>query len=220
SNDPRKQRLCFDLPPDAPPRQAPSDPGAIRRLLRRELKISDRDYVVLMVGSGFRTKGADRAMKAIAALPPELRRRTVLVIIGHDNFRPFRRLARRLNILSQIIFFHGRDDIPRFLFSADLLMHPAYRETTGLVLIEAMAAGLPVLATDVCGYSHYIAEARAGWLVPSPFHQNALNRMLADMLQSPQREDWRRNGRDYIARRDVFSMHSKAADIIEQVAIC
>jgi hypothetical protein len=44
-----------------------------------------------------------------------------------------------------------------FLLGADLLIHPAYNENTGTVLLEAVVAGLPVLTTAVCGYAHYIA---------------------------------------------------------------
>jgi len=210
------------LPPGiARDRLAPPDTSAIRRQLRAELKIDAETHVVLMVGSGFRTKGTDRAMRALAALPAPLRNNALLVIIGKDNFRPFRRLARRLGIQRQILFFHGRDDIPRFLFSADLLLHPAYRENTGTVLIEAMAARLPVLASDVCGYADHIAKADAGQLVPSPFDQGTLNRMLAEMLQdAAQRDRWGANGWHYVTQNDVFSMPEKVADIIEGSAPC
>jgi UDP-glucose:(heptosyl)LPS alpha-1,3-glucosyltransferase len=160
-------------------------------------------------------------MRAVAALPAPLRNNAVLIIIGKDNFRPFRQLARRLGIQHQILFFHGRDDIPRFLFSADLLLHPAYRENTGTVLIEAMAARLPVLASDVCGYADHIARADAGQLISSPFDQDTLNRMLAEMLQdAAQRERWGANGQRYVTQNDVFSMPEKAADIIEGSPLC
>jgi UDP-glucose:(heptosyl)LPS alpha-1,3-glucosyltransferase len=209
------------LPPGiARDRMPPPDAEDIRRRLREELGIADDAHMVLMVGSGFRTKGTDRAMHAFAVLPGDLRRKALLVIIGKDNFNPFRRLAKRLDIADRVLFFHGRDDIPRFLFSADLLLHPAYRETAGIVLIEAMAAGLPVLATDVCGYSPYIARADAGRLIPSPFRQETLNHLLADMLLSPHRKTWSRNGHGYVIRHDVFSMHARAADLIEATVPC
>ena len=198
----------------------PTNAGEIRRQLRSELDIADDTHLILMVGSGFRTKGTDRAMKAFAALPDGIRRKAVLVIIGRDNFRPFQRLARRLDIAQHIIFFHGRDDIPRFLFSADILLHPAYRENTGTVLIEAMAARLPVLATDVCGYAYHVEQAGAGHLLPSPFQQAELDRRLAEMLTSNQRETWGENGQRYVYRNDVFSMPEKAADIIEGASPC
>jgi UDP-glucose:(heptosyl)LPS alpha-1,3-glucosyltransferase len=209
------------LPPGiARDRLFPANAADIRRQLRAELKIAVDSPMILMVGSGFRTKGTDRAMRAFAALPEGLRRKAVLVIIGRDNFRPFRGLARRLGIAEQIIFFHGRDDIPRFLFSADLLLHPAYRENTGTVLIEAMAARLPVLATDVCGYSYHVERAGAGELLPSPFQQAELDRLLAEMLTSDRRAAWGENGWRYVNRHDVFSMAERAADIIEGRPAC
>jgi UDP-glucose:(heptosyl)LPS alpha-1,3-glucosyltransferase len=209
------------LPPGiARDRLSPPDAGIIRRGLRAELGIDADATMILMVGSGFRTKGTDRAMKAFAALPEPVRGASVLVIIGRDNFRPFRRLARRLRIEKQIIFFHGRDDIPRFLFGADLLLHPAYRENTGTVLIEAMAARLPVLASDVCGYAEHVRRADAGRLVAAPFDQTILNRLLAEMLTSDKRAMWGANGGRYVSGHDVFSMPEKAADIIEGARSC
>ena len=209
------------LPPGiARDRLFPANADEIRRQLRAELMIGADAQMILMVGSGFRTKGTDRAMRAFAALPDNLRRQAVLVIIGRDNFRPFQRLARRLGIAEHIIFFHGRDDIPRFLFSADILLHPAYRENTGTVLIEAMAARLPVLATDVCGYSYHVERAGAGQLLSSPFQQAELDRRLAEMLTSSHCATWGENGWRYVTRHDVFSMPDKAADIIEGLPAC
>ena len=102
--------------------------------------------------------------------------------------------------------------------AADLLLHPAYRENTGTVLIEAMAAGLPVLATDVCGFSYHIEYAGAGEIVPSPFRQETLNQLLVYMLTSEKKKQWQHNGRAYIAKTDVFSRAEKATDVIEKVA--
>lgn len=201
-------------------RLSPPDAGDIRRGLRRELNIDHDSHMVLMVGSGFRTKGTDRAMKAFAALPEAIRRKAVLVIIGRDNFRPFQRLARRLRIDHQIRFFAGRDDIPRFLFSADILLHPAYRENTGTVLIEAMAARLPVLVTDVCGYAYHIDRADAGIVLSSPFQQSKLDQVLAQMLTSTRLKDWGENGWRYVRRNDVFSMPERAMEIITGMPAC
>ena len=206
------------LPPGiARDRLATPEAGAIGAKLRTELKIPSHHRVILMVGSGFRTKGVDRTLRAMAALPPQLRERATLVIIGHDNFRPFLRLARRLGVARQLIFFHGRTDIPRFLFAADLLVHPAYRETTGTVLVEALAAGLPVLASDVCGFSDHVTRSGGGRLVLSPFQQAVFNRMVVDMLASPRRREWGRRGIRYVQQTDVFSRAERAVDLIETV---
>ena len=207
------------LPPGiAADRLIPHNAHDIRSALRSELAIGPHQNVVLMVGSSFKTKGVDRAIRAVSSLPSELREKTTLLIVGKDNPRPFLRLAKRLGVLGQTRFFGGREDVPRFLAASDLLLHPAYEETAGLVLMEAMGAGLPVLVTEVCGYSHHVESADAGKLVPSPFRQQTLNQLLASMLTSNKKDQWQRNGREYVASTDVSSLPTKAADIIEQVA--
>ncbi len=195
-------------------------PDMVRAELRRELSISPGQDIVLMVGSGFRTKGVDRSIKALAALPDGLHEKTILLIVGDDNKRPFERLASRLGVEKQVIFLGGREDVNRFFAAADLLLHPAYQENTGTVLIEAMVLGIPVLATDICGYAHHIEKADAGMLVPSPFQQETLNQMLVHMLTSERRLEWGGHGQDYVAKTDIFSRPERAADIIEKVAGC
>jgi len=214
----QEKRFHFLPPGISKDRIAPKNFSSIRTKLREELNIRPDQKIVLMVGSGFKTKGVDRAIRAVAALPSVLKEKTLLIIVGKDNSRPFTRLARRLDIVQNLHFTGGRDDVPRFLVTADLLLHPAYRETAGMVLLEAMAAELPVLATDVCGYSYHIERAAAGELLPSPFKQEKLNQLLESMLTSEKREQWRRNGGKYIANTDVFSLPEKAVDIIEKVS--
>lgn len=196
-------------------RRAPGDVTGIRREVREELGFNERDLIVLQVGSGFRTKGLDRTLTAFASLPAPLGRRSRLMVIGRDHAVPFIRMARRLGIDRRLSILPGRDDVPRFLFAADLLIHPAYNENTGTVLLEAVVAGLPVLVTDVCGYAHYIQEAEAGKVLPSPFRQEALNEELAAMLGDPAaRARWSANGRAFAERVDIYSLHEKAADLI------
>jgi UDP-glucose:(heptosyl)LPS alpha-1,3-glucosyltransferase len=192
-------RFHFLPPGIAKDRLSPNNAAEVRTHLRNELAIGLDQNVVLMVGSGFKTKGVDRAIRAIVSLPESLREKTILLIVGEDKTRPFQQLAYRLGVAQRICFVGGRQDVPRLLVAADLLLHPAYRETAGMVLIEAMAAGE---------------------LVPSPFKQEELNELLASMLTSEKRKQWQHNGRKYVASTDVFSLPEKAVDIIERVAAC
>jgi UDP-glucose:(heptosyl)LPS alpha-1,3-glucosyltransferase len=177
------EKRFHTLPPGiSRDRISPPNAGDIRRDVRRELNISDDEF---------------------------------LLLAGEGKSRSFRRLAARLRVDKQVFFLGGRHDIPRLLLGADLLLHPAYSENTGTVLVEAMASGLPVLATDTCGYAFHVKEADAGLLIPSPFKPQTFIKLLEHMLKSPERKKWQRNGLDYTARNDVFSLPEKAADIIE-----
>jgi UDP-glucose:(heptosyl)LPS alpha-1,3-glucosyltransferase len=190
----------------------------LRKSFRREIAAPDDMRLLLMVGSDYKRKGVDRAIRALSALPSPLKEKTRLMIVGKGRKGPYLRLAKRLNVAAQIDFFGERDDVPRFLAGADLLLHPAYHENTGTVLIEAMAAGLPVLATDTCGYAFHVDRAGAGAIIPSPFSQEAMNHTLLSILSSDKRPQWGMNGHKYLKEINVYRMHEKIADVIEMTA--
>ncbi|MBP1127407.1 MULTISPECIES: glycosyltransferase family 4 protein [Pseudomonas] len=204
------------LPPGiAQDRRAPPNAAEIREGFRREFNLGDDDLLLVQIGSGFKTKGVDRSLKAVAALPAELKKRTRLFVIGQDDPKVFQLQSATLGLGDNVQFLKGRSDIPRFLLGADLLIHPAYNENTGTVLLEALVAGLPVLVSAVCGYAHYIAEADSGLVLDEPFEQIQLNAYLARMLtDSAQRAAWGRNGLAYAETADLYSMPQHAADVI------
>ena len=204
------------LPPGiAADRRAPPNAAAIRAEFRNEFKLGDEDLLLVQIGSGFKTKGVDRSLKALAALPDALRRRTRLMVIGQDDPKPFKLQAATLGLGEHVDFLKGRSDVPRFLLGAELLIHPAYNENTGTVLLEAIVAGLPVLASAVCGYAHYIEDADAGRVVPEPFAQAQLDRMLAELLTDDgARRRWQANGLAFAGHADLYSLPERAADVI------
>jgi len=204
------------LPPGiSKDRMAPDNAAVIRAELRKEFHLSENDFLLLMVGSGFKTKGLDRALIGIAALPTDLKQRCHFFVIGEDNPKPFQALTKKLSVK----FLGGRHDVPQFLLAADLLLHPAYNENTGTVLLEALISGLPVLTTDVCGYAHYIASANAGKVMPSPFNQAQFNHVLQAMLLSSEKELWQKNGLAFAKNHDIYSMPTHAVNIIESLGM-
>jgi UDP-glucose:(heptosyl)LPS alpha-1,3-glucosyltransferase len=226
-SDTEKKRYiaCYGTPEDRfhllPPgisknRVSTASIPEMRNDFREKFSITNDMRVVLMVGSDYKRKGVDRAIKALSALPSPLKKKIRLMIVGKGRKGPYLRLAKRLKVAAQVDFFGERDDVPRFLAGADLFLHPAYHELAGMVLIEALSAGLPVLATDTCGCGFHVDRAGAGMLVPSPFNQETLNRMLASMLTSEKNKKWGSNGKKYVKQTDVYSMHQKAADLIEK----
>ncbi|MDT3670427.1 MAG: glycosyltransferase family 4 protein [Aromatoleum sp.] len=206
------------LPPGiAPDRRAPANAAEIRAEFRRDFKLGERDLLLVQIGSGFKTKGLDRSLKALASLPEPLKQRTRLIAIGQDDPKPFLVQMHTLGLGNRVSILQGRNDIPRFLLGADLLIHPAYNENTGTVLLEALVAGLPVLASAACGYAHYIEDADAGRVVPAPFEQAALDRMLSQMLaDDAARAKWSANGLVFADRADLYGLPERAADIILQ----
>lgn len=213
-----KNRFHLIPPGISRDRIAPQNAMEIRAELRKEFDLQGDDLLLLMVGSGFKTKGLDRIINGLSDLAFDLKQRTKLIVIGQDKAKLFQKMARQRGINDNIVFLGGREDVPRFLLGADLLVHPAYNENTGTVLLEALAAGLPVLTTDVCGYAHYVESAKAGIVLPSPFKQNQYDEALHMMLSSKEaRSNWKENALNFIATADIYSLPERAVDVIEQI---
>ena len=191
---------------------------ADRETLRTSLGIKEDENLVLLIGSGFATKGLDRAITAMASLPATLLAKTKLFVVGQDKIDPYQRQAKRQNVSKNVHFLGGRKDIPALMKAGDMLLHPAYAETTGGVLLEAIVSGLPVLATPVCGYAPHIKIAQAGHVLRKRFSQEELNSKLHEMLLSEEKAVWRKNGLSYGKNPSLYVMPQRAVDFIEQTS--
>lgn len=94
--------------------------------------------------------------------------------------------ARDTGVLPHIEFIGHRDDVPAILAGSDLFVLPSESEASPNVIFEAMAAGLPVVASRVGGIPELVADGVTGLLVP-PADPNALAAALLDLLDQPGR---------------------------------
>jgi len=186
-----------------------------RKTYRDKNGIAEHQHFILQVGSDFSRKGVDRSIESIAALPEATKRKTVLFVVGQDKPGRFAALAAKLGVKDNIRFFSGRNDVSELMAAADVLMHPAYQEAAGIVLIEAITAGLPVITTSVCGYAHYVAQAKCGVVIDEPYSQQALNEALQLALEnSTLRNEWAEMARRFADTQDLYSLPERVADII------
>lgn len=189
-------------------------PG-VRQTFRHAQNIPESALVLLQVGSDFKRKGVERSLRAVASLPEDLRQKVVFLVVGQDKPDRYQMLAGQLGIDQQVRFFAGRSDVPDFMAAADVLLHPAHQEAAGIVLLEAITAGLPVIVTEVCGYAFHIDKAQAGQVIASPFSQEALNAALHTALgQTETLHHWSENARHYADTEDLYSLPEKAALLI------
>ncbi len=207
------------LPPGiAQDRRAPPDAPSRRKETREGLGLSPGDHLLLFIGSGFIKKGLDRAIRALAAARKSNPERSIrLLVVGQDKEGRFRRLADSLSLSDHVCFLGGRDDIPDLLLAADVLVHPALDEAAGIVLLEALVAGLPVLVTEVCGYAHHIGAAQAGLVIASPFSQRTLDDAMLRTLEPEFLQQCKQHALAYAAREDLYSMHRTGAALIERL---
>lgn len=214
------ERFHFIPPFLSPERFVLQDKSAMRQHLRNTFGFAEDDFVFLLTGSGFAMKGLDRAILAMAALPPDLLRRTKLVAVGQDNPKHFNRMANKLGLAKHVVISKGRADIPWLMQGADVCTHPAYRENTGLVILEGMACGAPMLVTQSCGYAHHVVEANAGMVTPTPFDQATFNQQWHAMRTATEEQKacWSKHGLAHVQHIMQANDGSAEAQILIELA--
>jgi glycosyltransferase involved in cell wall biosynthesis len=129
-------------------------------------------------------KGHDTLLQSVALLTsaaPQLH----LVCFGRGPLAAaLERRARELGLGTRVHFAGFRDDLPELLPELDLLVHPAEREGLGVAVLEAMAAGVPVVAARSGGIPDLIDDEHSGVLV-APQDPGALADALARLISDP-----------------------------------
>lgn len=133
--------------------------------LRRTKRAERSRFQIISISSLVKAKRIDNAIDAIAALPENLKRKVTYHVIGQGPEREALEV-RALRAGVDVIFYGGlpHDLAMQHLSNADMLLHPSSYETFGIVLAEAMAVGLPVIATR-CGGPETIVSDETGLLV-------------------------------------------------------
>lgn len=128
---------------------------------RRLLGLSDEPYIALYVGDA--RKGLATAIEAVANTWPSIH----LLVLSGSPRTYYLSLAGRLGMDQRIHWIgHVADPGPAYA-AADVLLHPTIYDTFGLVVAEAMSAGLPVIVSRAAGATELIEHGVSGWLVDS-----------------------------------------------------
>lgn len=205
------------IPPNIPLQRFTDLPARDHRAYVRQAFALPEDAIVLLtVGSAFLRKGVDRAINALSSLPETLKQRCWLIAVGEfESSSNMQAYAAERGVADRCIEAGGRPDIPALMLGCDVLIHAARSELAGIVIIEAMTAGLPQLVTSVCGYASYVAAAGAGEVLPEPFDQAVMNRTLQTMLTSLPQQRWGQQARAYVAQLAAKQVSAPEARIIE-----
>jgi glycosyltransferase involved in cell wall biosynthesis len=154
-----------------------------RNELRRELELSPSERIITTVGRLAPPKDLETLLAACERLEyPSWR----LLILGDGPLRSrVARAIRTKGLRNYVTLLGERRDVPRFLKASDIFVLSSRWEGLPLVVIEAMLAGLPVVATRVGGIPELVEDGVTGLLVP-PQDPRALHRALAQLLSDPE----------------------------------
>ncbi len=159
-----------------------------RAVLRDELGLDDGELLLVAVGNLYEVKGHAVLLRALGDLQregvaPNVRWRLAIAGRGEEEER-LRALAKEEGIAERVALLGFRSDVPDILAAADIFVMPSLSEGLPLALVEAMAAALPVVVSDVGGVPEVAAAGKEAVLVPAG-DRARLAGGLAELLREP-----------------------------------
>jgi len=164
-----------------------------RAAVRKELGLENGALAFVNVARLQPRKGQRFAIEALAKVRARAPGASLWLIGGGPDEPELRALAERHGVAGAVTFLGQRLDVHRLLGGFDAYVHPALIEGLGISVLEAMAAGLPTVATSVGGIPEYVHDGDTGWLVPPADGDALAERMLAVVTDPDERR--RRAGR-------------------------
>jgi UDP-glucose:(heptosyl)LPS alpha-1,3-glucosyltransferase len=146
-----------------------------RDQVRFDLGIRDDQLAIMFIANELHRKGLAQALEALALTGD---RRFTLHVIGKAGLGPFRSLISRLELEEQVHYQGPSDDVGWYLSAADLMVLPTQYEPFGLVIIEALASGVPVITTRLAGASEAVRHGRTGLILDDPYDVHGLAELL------------------------------------------
>ena len=159
------------------------DAGELRKQLRSELQVDDKTVLIGAAGIVAERKGFDLLVRAFAQANPE---QTDAVIIGDGPYMAnLRDLAQELNISGRVHFVGSRENAAKTIGGLDLFVLSSHNEGMANVMLEAMSAGVPVVASDISGVRTAIGSTDerplAGWIF-TPRNVDSLAERITEVV--------------------------------------
>ncbi|HEV3118873.1 MAG TPA: glycosyltransferase [Gemmataceae bacterium] len=154
----------------------------LRRRLqwRQEWGLEPDDTAGLFVAMNYRLKGLEPLLRAVCLVPRD--RRFQLLVAGNPRTSYFESLARRLGISDRVRFLGPRRDVQNCYFAADFLVHPTFYDPCSLVVLEAIACGLPVITTRYNGAGEILNPPHDGYVIYDPHDHQQLADCMTQFL--------------------------------------
>ena len=158
---------------------------SLREPARRELGIAPDTVVVCYHGRLVNQKNPETLVELATHLRDTGHANAMVLVAGDGPRREeLEAEATRRNLGGAIRFLGRRDDIPSILQASDIAVLPSSKEGFSNALVEAMAAGLPPVATDVGGNAEAVEDGRSGYII-QPGDVEALKTRVAEIVDNP-----------------------------------
>lgn len=211
------------------------DLGRFRPIDKKEAKrkvgIPCGDANILFVGRIEPLKGVDTLLRAMSILQerhPESIQNTCLAIVGGDPWRDdldtemarLQQLRTDLGIHNLVTFLGAKDQevLPYYYAAAEMVVMPSHYESFGMVALEAMAMGTPVIASEVGGLAHLVQPGVNGFHVPSRDPEALAARILALLTNKPLRQQLGEQARAHTKQYSWEHITARMIEVYQEVA--
>jgi glycosyltransferase involved in cell wall biosynthesis len=154
-----------------------------RTILRRNLGLAERHQVAAVVATFKEQKGHRYLLDALPEVLKNFPNLVVLFIGDGELKAALQNRTLELGLKNNVLFLGNRQDVPALLAASDLFILPSLWEGLPMALIEAMASGLPVIATQVSGTSQVMIHEETGLLV-KPGNSSELAHAIKELLSN------------------------------------
>ncbi len=169
----------------------PKNKKLYRDEIREQFKIKEDEKLILFVGNPFSRKGLDQLVRALPYIKNEKFR---LLVSGKDDPKPYIELSKKLGLDNKIVYNIGlTSEIRKIFAAADMFVFPTLYEPFGLVILEAMASGLPVITSEIAGAAELITNYKDGIILKNPENVDEIGKALKYLFESDKRTGIIRN---------------------------
>lgn len=189
----------------------PENKIACRDKVRAKYGIAPDEVLLLFVGSGFKRKGLKYAIDALSLVNKS--QKVKLLVAGRGNVREYQKLAKEKGVLDKVVFAGVCKQIEEIYAGGDIFVFPSAYDAFGTACLEAMASGLPVIASKTSGVSEIITHGQDGFVVDHPIDARDITNYINVLLDKEKREQ---TGR---AARQKAEMYSFEANVEKTLRI-
>jgi glycosyltransferase involved in cell wall biosynthesis len=149
---------------------------------RQAFHFSEKEFVLLIIGNDWKKKGLDTLLGALAQLHDLPLR---LLAVGKDDSSFYFPIIELPKLENRVRFEKPSSDVLNFYAAADLYVGPSLEDAFNLPILEAMACGLPVIASVYTGASENITDGETGLLLADPQDHTMLARLIRRAFADP-----------------------------------
>ena len=191
------------------------DRGSCRARILRSHGFHQEDLLLLFVGMNFEVKGLDRVLEGLALFTEggTKNTRVKLLVVGKGDEKLYGKMASEMRIGDQVLFAGVSREVEKYFMASDFFILPSRLDTFGMVVLEAMAAGLPVIIAGTVGAKDIVSPGQNGFILSEEDPIADMKSSLEKLMHRDIRRTMGENARKEAALHDWDLVSDRIMDV-------